>query len=107
MYPGRWAVPLGSGAAPLGWRLPESSRLFPVVSGPRAESVLIPGGLWSRPTWNWSRPHAPWDWMARIFMLEGLACSGTCDRGCAGLPGSQAGGRWLDAAGGVDGASVL
>jgi hypothetical protein len=26
-----------------------SSRLFPVVSGPRAESVLIPEPLWSKP----------------------------------------------------------
>jgi hypothetical protein len=30
-------------------RLSESSRLFPVVSGPRAESVLIPVGMWSIP----------------------------------------------------------
>jgi hypothetical protein len=29
--------------------LPGSRRLFPVVSGPRAESVLIPGPPWSRP----------------------------------------------------------
>jgi hypothetical protein len=30
-------------------RLSGTFRLFPVVSGPRAESVLIPGPLWSRP----------------------------------------------------------
>jgi len=29
--------------------LSETCRLFPVVSGPRAESVLIPEPLWSRP----------------------------------------------------------
>ena len=29
--------------------LPESCLLFPVVSGPRADTVLIPGGLKSRP----------------------------------------------------------
>jgi hypothetical protein len=39
-----WTVPLPSGAAPLVWRLSGSSRLFPVVSGPRAESVLIARG---------------------------------------------------------------
>src|ERR1017187_4762250 len=30
--------------------LPETCRLVPVVSGPRAELVLILGGLWSRPS---------------------------------------------------------
>jgi len=37
-------------------RLSGECRLFPVVSGPRAESVLIPGPLWSRPFLNRSRP---------------------------------------------------
>jgi hypothetical protein len=47
--PGRGAVPRSRGWFLLVCRLSESSRLFPVVSGPRAESVLIPVGMWSIP----------------------------------------------------------
>ena len=69
--PGRWAVPRGSGRPLLVFHVPGSCRLFPVASGPRAESVLIPGGLWSKPIPDWFRPVAPWVRERAEFMLEG------------------------------------
>ncbi len=49
--PGAWRLPTGGRWANphLVRRLSGSYRLFPIVSGPRAESVLIPASIWSRP----------------------------------------------------------
>ena len=47
--PGRRPARLGSGSPRLVSALSETWRLLPVVSGPRAESVLMPVAYWFRP----------------------------------------------------------